>query len=116
MGEPMRILLYGNSVVLGCIGASMERTGRFDVARMCAPLPGVTELEALAPDVILFDAENGHPDAAFSLLKIRPALLLMSIDPDGNVVQLWSGRQYRELSTTELTALIEASSQAAAAG
>ena len=114
MSEQKRILLYGNSVVLGCIGASLERAGKFELTHLSAPLPDRSQLEALCPDVILFDAENGQPDPAFSLLKKRPDLLLVSIDPDGNLVRLWSGRQYEELSTTDLTALIEAGSHSKA--
>ena len=111
MSQQKSVLLYGNSVILGCVGASLERAGGFDLTYLSAPLPGPSELEALSPDVILFDAENGQSDPAFSLLKKRPDLLLFSIDPDGNLVRLWSGRQYQELSTAELTGLIEAGLQ-----
>ncbi len=115
MERRKHILLYGDSVVLGCIGASLQRAGSFEVTRLSAPLPGPIELEALAPDVILFDAETGQPGPAFALLKEHPGLLLLSIDPDGNLVQLWSGRQYQELSTEQLAALIEAGSPVEAA-
>lgn len=107
MGRKKRILLYGNSVVLGCVGASLEGTGRFEITHLSRSLPGPFDFEALTPDVILFDAENGNAEAAFSLLKERPDLLLMSVSPDRNVVRLWSGRQYQELSTMDFTALIE---------
>jgi hypothetical protein len=106
MGRQMHILLYGDSIILGSVGASLARMGRFHITHLSAPLPGPSDLEALAPDVILFDAENGQPDPAFSVLKTRPGLRLLSINPDGNVVQLWSGHEYRELSTTDLTDLI----------
>jgi hypothetical protein len=107
MGHKKRILLYGNSVVLGCVGASLEGTGRFQITHLSPPLSGTSQLETFTPDVILFDAENGNAEAAFSLLKDRPDLLLLSVSPDGNVVRLWSGRQYEELSTMDFTALIE---------
>jgi hypothetical protein len=114
VSEQKRILLYGNSVVIGCIGASLERAGKFEITRLSAPSPDRSQLDALCPDVILFDAENGRPEPAFSLLEKRLDLLLVSIDPDGNLVRLWSGRQYRELTTTDLTALIEAGSNSEA--
>jgi hypothetical protein len=115
MSRRKRILLYGDSVVLACIGASLRRADRFELTHLSAPLPGPVELETLAPDVILFDAENGRPEPVFALLKERPGLLLLSIDPDGNLVRLWSGCQYRRLSTEQLTALIEAGSPVEAA-
>ena len=114
MSEQKRILLYGNSVVLGCIGASLERAGKFELTHLSAPWPDRSQLEAMCPDVILFDADSGQPAPAFSLLKKRLDLLLVSIDPDGNFVRLWSGRQYRELSTNDLTALIETGSHGGA--
>lgn len=101
------VILYGNSIVLASVGASLQRAG-FSVTRLAPPLPGPAELAALHPDVILFDMESGHPDAAFSLLQSCPGLLLLGMNPDGNTMRMWSGPQYAELSTKELTALIEA--------
>ena len=63
MGEQRRVVLNGNSVVLGCIGASLERGGRFEVVHLSRPLPGGAEF--------------------------------------GNILRIWSGRQYRELSTND---------------
>jgi hypothetical protein len=107
MADHRRVLLYGNSIILGSVGASLRRAGGFELTQVSPPLPGPSELDALDPEVVLFDAENGEPDAAFALLKNRPGLLLLSVDPDGNIVRLWSERRYRQLSTKDLTALIE---------
>jgi hypothetical protein len=38
------------------------------------------------------------------------------VSPDKNVVRIWSGREHRELSLQDLTALIEADPQAKALG
>ena len=115
MSGQRRIVLYGNSIILGSVGASLQRAPGFEVIWLSAPQPGPAELQALGPDVILFDVENGHPGPAFAVLETLPDLLLLGISPDGNLVRLWSGRQYRELSTTDLTALIEAGSRPHAA-
>jgi len=108
MGKQTRILLYGNSVILGSVGASLQRERRFAVVQLAPPLPEALELKAMKPDVVLFDAESGRPDAAFSLLETHPDLILLGISPDGNVVRLWSGRQFRELSSKDLENVIEA--------
>ena len=105
-----RVCLYGNSVILGSLGASLEKAGRFEIIHLSPPLPRRPRLEALAPDVILFDSGQGQPDAAFALLRDHPDLVVLGISPDGNVVQSWSGCQYHELSSADLTALIEAGS------
>ena len=115
MAELRRIVLYGDSIILGSVGASLERVPQFEVTHLSPPLPGASELEPMDPDVIVFDIENSRPEAAFALLESRSDLLLLGISPDGNLVRQWSGRQYRELSTKDLTTLIEAASRGDAA-
>lgn len=107
MSERRRIFLYGDSLVLAGLGASLQHEARFEVTGLSLPLPGPAQLAALAPDVVVFDMEGAHPDAAFALLDSVPGLLVLGVSPDGNVVRLWSGRQYGGLSTRDLTALID---------
>jgi DNA-binding NarL/FixJ family response regulator len=99
MSTRTRILLYGNSLVLGGIGASLRAEGQFEVVPLPPSLPATSDVEALAPDVIIFDIETPGSAAAFSSLESHPELILLGVSPDDNVVQLWAGRQYRELST-----------------
>jgi hypothetical protein len=108
MGGRRRILLYGDSVILAGVGASLERAAQsqFELIRLPAPQPSAAELQACRPDVILFDIECGRPAPAFCLLANDPDLLVLGISPDVNLVRLWTGRQYRELSADALAALI----------
>jgi hypothetical protein len=115
MSKRTRILLYGNSLVLGGIGAGLRAEGRFEVVPLPRALPDTSDVEALAPDVVIFDLETPGSAAAFSALENHPDLILLGVSPDDNVVQLWSGRHYRELSIKELTALIEVGSKPAVA-
>jgi hypothetical protein len=102
-----RIVLYGSSIVLASIGAGLERTRRFELRYLSPPLPSRAALEALAPDVVLFDIEAFDSEPAFALLEAQPGLLLLGVSSEGNLVRLWSGRQYSELSIAGLAALIE---------
>ena len=102
-----RILLYGNSVILGAIGASLRRCSQFEVTTMASPLQKMQKLDAVNPDILLFDLETIHTEAVFSKLKTNPSLLLVGISPDINLVKIWSGRQVRELSTQDLLELIK---------
>lgn len=104
--EKRRVVLYGKSVILGSVGASLRRYPDLEVIPLSSLCPTLQELEEHTPDVILFDAEAGHPDAAFALLETRPGLLLIGIDPSSNQVRLWSGRQLCELSTQDLVKVI----------
>ena len=102
--EKRLIVLYGNSVIIGTVGASLRRSERYKVVPL---LPSQQcELEAMAPDVIVFDLEAARPEAAFSLLESCPSLKLIGISPDSNLVRIWSGKQLRELSTQDLLDVI----------
>jgi len=107
MKESRRILLYGNSVILGSIGASLRRLSQFKVTTLNPSLPEALKLDAADPDILLFDLETTHAEAVFSLLKTNPRLLLIGISPDINLVKIYSGRQVRELSTQSLLELIK---------
>ncbi len=101
-----RILLYGNSMILGTLGASLVHCPQFEVTTLTPAQEQDQELAALSPDVILFDLEASHPEAAFSLLKSHPNLLLIGISPDTNLIKMWAGRQMQELSTAGLLEII----------
>jgi len=102
-----QILLYGNSLIIGSIGASLRRLSQFEVTALAPPLQEMQDFDSLKPDIILFDLETTHSEAVFSMLKTHPGLLLVGISPDINLVKIWSGRQVRELSTQSLLELIK---------
>ncbi len=102
-----RILLYGNSVILGSIGACLKRCSQFEVTTSASPLQEVQELEVLKPDILFFDLETTHTEPVFSALKTNPSLLLIGISPDINLVKIWSGRQFRDLSIQGLFEVIK---------
>ena len=102
MEDHRRILLYGDTLILDSLGAVLRNWSEFEVISLSPPLPGLAEVEALEPDVVLFDIETTRPEAVFSLLETRPGLLLLGISPDGNLIRLWSGREMREASGKQL--------------
>jgi hypothetical protein len=102
-----RILLYGNSVILGSIGASLKRSAQFEVMKLAPPLDEAFKLDIGKPDVLIFDLETPQTEVVFSYLESNPSLLLVGISPDINLVQVWSGREFRELSTQGLLELIK---------
>ena len=107
MAKCKRIVLYGNSVVVGSVGASLEQAGCYEVIRLPLPVPDASDLEAVGPDVVVFDVDGGPAEAAFSLLETHPELLLLGISPVGDVVQFWSRRHCHARSSRDLAALIE---------
>ncbi len=109
MGERPRVVLYGQSVILGAVQAGLRPHLQLEVISL-APPATLQELAALAPDVILFDAGAGSPEPAFALLRTHPGLLLVGVDPDRNRAMAWSGQQLCELSVQDLVEVIQSRS------
>ena len=102
MERRRRIVLFGNSVILGAVGMSLRL---FPQNEDISPSPEVREaadVAALNPDVILFDLESSCAQAMFSLLERCPGMKLIGVSPDSNIVRIWSGKQLHELSTQGL--------------
>ncbi len=107
MTDQRRILLYGDSLILGSVGAVLGNWRDFDVIALSPPLPGLAAVSELTPDAVIFDIETTRPETVFSLLDTQPGLLLLGVSPDGNVMRVWSGRELREVSSTGLKDVIE---------
>ncbi len=105
MRKRRRIVIYGNSVIMGALRASLLRSRRYEVISL---LPSQQDrLEAIAPDVVLFDLDAARPDAAFSLLESRQDVMLIGVRPDRSLGKVWLGRPLCELSTHDLMQLID---------
>ncbi len=58
MKASKRILLYGNSVILGSIGASLRRCSEFDVITLQLPQDESQWLESTIIDILIFDLKE----------------------------------------------------------
>ena len=67
-----RILLYGNSLILGSIKDSLRRSPQFEVTTLLPPTEEMQKFNFLKPDILLFDLETTRPEAVFSLLESDP--------------------------------------------
>ncbi len=101
-----RIILYGNSLILGTLATSLKSYPQFEVTTFAPPLPDTQKLAACNPDVVLFDLNSSQNEAVFPLLETCPKVLLLGVNPDKNNVQMWAGQQLQELSTQGLMKII----------
>lgn len=103
-----RVILYGNSVILAALGASLEHFPELELVSLAAPLPGAAELSALMPDVILFDTGSAEPTlhTLFALLQDCPALLVVGANPESAQLQLWSSGRSDAVTSADLLQLI----------
>lgn len=102
-----RVLLCGNSIILESIRADLLRSARLEVTACEAPLSDPQLLDVFEPDIILFDSEATHARTLLPLLESHPSVLLIGVSPDINLVQVWSGRQLREISLKDLVEIID---------
>jgi hypothetical protein len=102
-----QILFYGNSVILGSIGASLRQFPGFDVTTLAPPLLENNALGTINPDVVLFDLDASTTEPVFDLLKTNPALVLIGVNPGSNVVRIWNSQQLQEISMQDLLELLE---------
>jgi hypothetical protein len=103
-----RVILYGNSVILAAIGASLDAFPELELVSPAAPLPSAAELRALAPDVIFFDTGRGGPafHALFTLLQDCPNLLLVGANPENAQLMLWSSGRFDAVTAEDLVQVI----------
>jgi hypothetical protein len=107
MSVNQRIFLYGNSVILGSIGASLRRCSQFDVTTIATPLQEALSFDAPKPDILLFDLEAPYTEDVFFLMKTKPELLLIGISPSINFVQVCHCQQIEGISMHGLIELIK---------
>jgi hypothetical protein len=109
MAERKRIILFGNTLVLAGVRASLEAAPAFEVIPLDAGRPCEADLLALHPHAIIFDVHSIQPRFHYDMVKKLPGLRLCGIDPDSNQVLLWSGQHLHELSTADLIQALQLS-------
>ncbi len=104
----LTVALYGNSVVMSSIGASLQHRAGVRLLLVDASQPDATQqLETPALDAVIFDLAVMQPDWAVALFKLRPHILLIGIDLAANKALVLSGQPTRVWTTDDLVQLIE---------
>lgn len=109
MGEQKRIIaLYGNSLVMGGIGASLSNQPNLSLHQVQGDGPELARhLAALHPDVLIFDLTTGHPDDIWAWFQGQPHCLLLGIDINRQEVHQWRGQHTRALTMRDLVTVIQ---------
>ncbi len=102
------VALYGNSLVVSSIGASLQGRAGLEVSSADAALPdAASQLRALQPDVIVFDLTVAHPEFAIALWRAQPRLLLIGVDLATGHSLVLSSQPSRLLTMDDLLQVIE---------
>ena len=101
-----RVILYGDSLILDGVRASLETCPGIEVLVLDQPLDRPLEaLRPLCPAALIFDLEAEEPEFPLALLQ-QPGLLLIGIDPETHHVLVWSGKQATAVSVADLLSVI----------
>ena len=98
------VVLFGRSLTLSSIGASLQRCAELRVLAAEGTAQG---LAALRPDVVLFDLATVPTDFAIALWKARPGTLLIGIDLLANQALVLSSQPARAHTTGDLLKVIQ---------
>ncbi len=99
--------MYGNSLILGAVGASLRNCLDAEIVPLSRPLPEAQELSAMSPDVVIFDLEGSLPEAKLSLLCGRPDLLLLGINSSNHEMLILSSHSAQARSIVDLVKVIQ---------
>ena len=111
MDQLRTIVLYGASLSVAAIGASLEGRPGWQVTHLDSVSPDAAQsLRRAHPDVVLFDLAAAQPEAAISLLKELPDLLLIGVDLANHQALVLSGEQPHVYTSDDFVRLIEAQS------
>jgi hypothetical protein len=92
------VLLYGDSLVISSVTTSLQSQPHLSVHQINTLEIDLSQLEALNPDVLIFDRITAQADYAIRLLSAHPQTLLIGIDPDTHQMFVWAGRHVRALT------------------
>ena len=105
MESKQRVVVYGNTVALAGIEASIHLDPGCEVVGHAWPIDQL-ELCKLQPDVVIFELDAVRPEFPYTLSRALPGLLLIGIDPETNRVQLWSGQRAEGWTSQDLAEVI----------
>jgi hypothetical protein len=92
------VVLYGESLLLTLVTASLESSPDLRVTRATTWPEAAKLLEERVPDVLIFDLTNSCEGQVLPLLFDNPQLVLIGLDTESNQAVLISGKQTEALT------------------
>ncbi len=110
----IRVAVCGSSLHMVALAASLRANPNVEVSCCGTGAEALArDLDALAPAMVAFDLDDLPGELAIALLRDRPELLLIGIDPSSEKILLLSGRQEEPLSAAELVQMLAGEAAAA---
>ncbi len=107
MAEQQRVILYGDTLILAGVLASLNASPNLDIFPLNgSPVDLAETLNWLHPSAVIFDLGSVQPDFPLALLQ-QSNLLLIGIDPDSSKLLVLSSQQAPALAVADLLSVIE---------
>ena len=107
MENRIRVVVYGSSLHMSGIATSLKADTGLEVICVNSRTPNSRQsMIALDPTVIAFDLSDKKLDLDLTLLRDRPGLLLIGIDPSKDELMVLSSRSPQALSVADLIDVI----------
>ncbi len=101
------VVLYGSSLLLAGIEAELRSRGQLRVVVIAADgRDAAARIAACDAAAVVFDLAGVQPDFAFALLRERPGLPLIGVDPSSDNMPFFCGRRARAVTTADLIQVI----------
>jgi hypothetical protein len=101
------VLIFGKSLNLAGLGACLKQDESLDVQFLDPKDPNVEKcVSELNPEAIIFDLSDLLDNLELALLRNRPGLVLIGVDPSSDDVLILSGKRSRVVTSVDLAQVI----------
>jgi len=107
MAHPQKVLLYGGSLFIECLQASLEPVSELELERVEARLDLLRKrLDEDLPSVLILELGAAPGDFGLALLKEFPHLTLIGVDLESDNLMVLSIQQEAPLAVADLVRVI----------
>jgi len=108
MEDQQIIVLFGNSLLMDTVEASLTDKQALAVVRMYTNMPNIAErLQSLHPDLIVFDLDASNTQFIIPFLREQTGIPLVGLDITCSKVIALSSRHYSVYTAGELFQVIQ---------
>jgi hypothetical protein len=105
MDTRRKVLLYGDTLVLAGLQASLAGCGDVEVVTLACPATGEALL-ASGASVVIYDQAAAQPEALLAEMQAVPGLLLIGVDAASDRLQVVSSHRQQAVKVDDLLAII----------
>jgi hypothetical protein len=107
------VLLFGRSLLLAGVAASLEQCPDLHVVHALAWQDLIRLPQEIVPDAVIFELGDVQERHILPILLRNPALIMLGLDPECNQAVLLTGQEARSLSVAHIKEMIGVADQAA---